>query len=45
MTLSDRPAERHRQIGQLFSQRVRGIQDWGAPSPVAGWLAAMWCAI
>jgi uncharacterized protein (TIGR03086 family) len=39
MVLSDRPAERHRQIGHLFSDRVRGTQNWEAPCPVAGWAA------
>jgi len=39
MALSDRPAERHRQVGQLFTDRVRGTRFWDAPSPVAGWVA------
>lgn len=39
MALSDRPAERHRQIGGLFTDRVRGTQHWDAPAPVAGWVA------
>ncbi|WP_182880695.1 TIGR03086 family metal-binding protein [Microbispora sp. H10949] len=39
MTLSDRPAERHRQIAGLFTDRVRGARSWDAPSPVAGWAA------
>ena len=39
MALSDRPAERHRQIGGLFTERVRGTQHWDAPAPVAGWVA------
>src|SRR5215471_15807041 len=39
MTLSDRPAERHRQVGQQFTDRVRGTRFWAAPSPVAGWAA------
>jgi uncharacterized protein (TIGR03086 family) len=38
MALSDRPAERHRQVGQLFTDRVRGTRRWNAPSPVAGWV-------
>ncbi|HEY6738220.1 MAG TPA: TIGR03086 family metal-binding protein [Actinopolymorphaceae bacterium] len=37
MTLSDRPAERHRQVAGLFSERVRGTRSWDVPSPVAGW--------
>jgi len=39
MALSDRPAERHRQIGQVFTDRVRGAQQWDAPAPVDGWTA------
>jgi uncharacterized protein (TIGR03086 family) len=39
MALSDQPAERHRQIGQLFSDRVRGTRQWDAPAPVDGWTA------
>jgi uncharacterized protein (TIGR03086 family) len=39
MALSDRPADRHRQIGGLFTDRVRGTRHWEAPAPVAGWVA------
>jgi uncharacterized protein (TIGR03086 family) len=39
MTLSERPAERHREVGAVFTDRVRGTQDWDAPSPVAAWAA------
>ncbi|MEU7912465.1 TIGR03086 family metal-binding protein [Microbispora bryophytorum] len=39
MALSDRPAERHRQVAGLFAERVRGTRCWDAPSPVAGWTA------
>ena len=39
MALSDRPAERHRQVAERFTDRVRGTQSWDAPSPVAGWAA------
>jgi len=39
MTLPDRPAERHRQVAGLFSERVRGTTSWDVPSPVAGWAA------
>ena len=28
--LSDHPAERHRQVGGLFTERVRGARDWDA---------------
>ena len=36
MGLPDRPAERHRQVAGLFTDRVRGTRSWDAPSPVAG---------
>jgi len=39
MALSDRPPERHRQVGRLFTDHVRGTRRWDAPSPVAGWVA------
>lgn len=39
MALSDRPAERHRQVARLFTERVHGTRFWDAPSPVAGWVA------
>ena len=39
MALSEHPAERHRQIAGLFTERVLGARDWDAPSPVAGWAA------
>ncbi|MGY0231381.1 TIGR03086 family metal-binding protein [Longispora urticae] len=39
MALSDRPAERHREIGRVFTDRVRGTRSWDAPAPVAGWAA------
>jgi len=39
MALPDQPAERHRQIAQLFTDRVRGTRYWDAPSPVADWAA------
>ena len=39
MALSEHPAQRHRQIGGLFTERVLGARDWDAPSPVAGWAA------
>jgi len=38
MALSDRPAERHRQIAGLFTDRVRGTRHWDAPTPVADWV-------
>src|SRR5215472_8537190 len=39
MALSDRPAERHREIGRGFTDRVRGTRSWDVPSPVAAWTA------
>ena len=39
MALSDRPAQRHREIAGTFSDRVRGATDWDAPAPVNGWTA------
>ncbi|GLY98994.1 TIGR03086 family metal-binding protein [Actinoplanes sp. NBRC 103695] len=39
MALSDRPAARHQEIGQAFTDRVRGTRSWDVPAPVAGWTA------
>lgn len=39
MALSDRPAERHREICRVFTQRVQGTRSWDVPSPVAEWTA------
>jgi uncharacterized protein (TIGR03086 family) len=39
MALPDRPAERHRQVAGLFTERVLGARSWDAPAPVAGWTA------
>jgi uncharacterized protein (TIGR03086 family) len=39
MALSDLPAERHRQVGRVLTDRVRGTRSWDAPSPVDGWVA------
>lgn len=39
MALSSEPAERHRQVSQGFTDRVRGTRSWDAPAPVAGWAA------
>jgi uncharacterized protein (TIGR03086 family) len=33
------PAEEHRRVAAVFSDRVRGASDWDAPAPVEGWLA------
>ena len=37
MTLPTDPAERHREVAGGFSDRVRAVTDWDAPSPVAEW--------
>jgi len=39
MALSESPAERHRQVSGLFTDRVRGTGLWDCPSPVAAWVA------
>lgn len=39
MALPADPAERHREVAGRFSERVRGVRDWGVPAPVAGWTA------
>jgi uncharacterized protein (TIGR03086 family) len=39
MALPELPAERHRQVAGLFTERVRGTRSWDAPSPVADWAA------
>lgn len=39
MALSSHPAERHRQVSVLFTERVRDARDWDAPAPVDGWVA------
>ncbi|GAA0926383.1 TIGR03086 family metal-binding protein [Virgisporangium aurantiacum] len=33
------PAERHREIGRVFTARVYGTRSWDAPAPVSGWVA------
>jgi uncharacterized protein (TIGR03086 family) len=37
--MPDLPAERHREIGRVFTERVRGARSWDAPAPVTGWVA------
>jgi uncharacterized protein (TIGR03086 family) len=40
MALSElQPAQRHREIGGAFGERVRGVRNWDAPAPVPGWTA------
>jgi uncharacterized protein (TIGR03086 family) len=33
------PAERHRIVAGIFTERVEGARDWEAPAPVEGWAA------
>jgi uncharacterized protein (TIGR03086 family) len=33
------PAEEHRVVAGVFTDRVRGTTDWDAPAPVDGWTA------
>lgn len=33
------PPARHRAVAGRFTEVVRGVPDWDAPSPVAGWTA------
>lgn len=30
-------AQEHRRIAAIFTDRVRGVSDWGASAPVVGW--------
>jgi uncharacterized protein (TIGR03086 family) len=39
MALSDRPADRHREVGRAFMDRARVVRSWDVPSPVAEWTA------
>jgi hypothetical protein len=39
MAVPDRPADRHREIGRVFTDRVRGTRSWDVPAPVSGWVA------
>jgi len=40
MALSDlSPAERHREVAGVFTDRVRATKQWDTPSPVAEWTA------
>jgi uncharacterized protein (TIGR03086 family) len=39
MALPDRPAERHRQVAGLFTERACGTRSWDTPSPVPEWTA------
>ena len=33
------PAERHRLVAGVFTERVEGTRDWERPAPVEGWTA------
>ncbi len=37
MALPVDPAERHREVAAGFTERVRAVTDWDAPSPVPAW--------
>jgi uncharacterized protein (TIGR03086 family) len=37
--LPEDPVARHRVVAGTFADRVRGVTDWDAPSPVRGWTA------
>lgn len=39
MTIPTEPAARHRMVADGFTVRVRGVPDWDAAAPVAGWSA------
>jgi uncharacterized protein (TIGR03086 family) len=39
MAFPDDPADRHREIAGLFTERVRGARTWDAQSPVPDWTA------
>jgi uncharacterized protein (TIGR03086 family) len=39
MALSDQPAQRHREIGRVFTDKVNGTRSWDVPAPVPGWSA------
>ncbi|AWB93767.1 TIGR03086 family metal-binding protein [Aeromicrobium chenweiae] len=35
----DTPADAHRRVAAVFSDRVAGVQEWDVPAPVEGWTA------
>jgi uncharacterized protein (TIGR03086 family) len=37
--MSETPADRHRAVATVFTERVRGTADWDVPSPVPEWTA------
>lgn len=39
MALSEDPVNRHREVCADFTRVARGVADWEAPAPVAGWTA------
>src|SRR5215472_9462415 len=39
MAFSDQPAQRHREIGRVFTDKVNGTGSWDVPAPVPGWTA------
>jgi uncharacterized protein (TIGR03086 family) len=39
MALPQAPADRHEAVAAAFGRLTEGVDDWSAPSPVAGWTA------
>src|SRR5215475_5563474 len=39
MALSDQPAQRHREIERVFTDKVNGTGSWDVPAPVPDWTA------
>lgn len=39
MALPEDPASRHGEVAAAFTRVARGVPDWNAPAPVAGWTA------
>jgi uncharacterized protein (TIGR03086 family) len=40
MAVPESPAERHRAFAEEFADVISRVQDWNAPTPVDGWIAA-----
>ncbi len=43
MTLPDQPAERHRQVAGLFTDRVHGTKSWTTRPRFPAGPPATWC--
>ena len=39
MALPDQPAQRHREIARVFTDKVNGTDSWDVPAPVPDWTA------